>query len=77
MFIEVYGLHALTGIAKLVHASRCGKTTKVINMLYTIDCSNIRKGDANIKRDVDNKLISLMFGTILRLKNLTTLAPGI
>ena len=31
----------------------------------TIDCSNIQKGDANIKRDIQNKLIFLTFGTIL------------
>ena len=31
-----------------------------------IDCNNIWKGDANIKRDLENKLISLTFGTILR-----------
>ena len=77
MFIKVYELHSLTSVAKLVRASWCGKTTKVINMLYTIDCSNIRKRDANIQRDIDNKLISLTFSTILRLKSLTNLAPGI
>ena len=30
---KVYGLHSLTGVVKLVSASRCGKTTNVINML--------------------------------------------
>ena len=29
-FIKVYGLHSLTGIVKLVSASRCGKTTNMI-----------------------------------------------
>ena len=59
MFIKVYGLHSLTGIVKLVSAYWCGKATNVINMLQTINCSNIRKGDANIKRDIENKLIFL------------------
>ena len=36
------------------------KMTNVINMLYNIDCSNIRKRDANIKRDIENKLIFLI-----------------
>ena len=34
-----------------------------IKYAINVDCSNIRKGDANIKRDIENKL---MFGTILR-----------
>ena len=58
-FIKVYGLHSLTGVVKLVSASRCRKTANMINMLYTIDYSNIQKGDANIKRDIKNKLIFL------------------
>ena len=58
-FIQVYGLHSMTGIVNLESASRCGKMTNVINTLYAIDCSNIRKGDANIKRDIENKLIFL------------------
>ena len=32
-FIKVYGLHSLTGVVKLIIASRCGKTTDMINML--------------------------------------------
>ena len=28
-----------------------------------IDCSNIQKEDAHIKREIENKLISLMYGT--------------
>ena len=46
----------------------CSKTHKCIPVredderdkyAITIDCSNIRKGDANIKRDIKNKLIFL------------------
>ena len=62
-FIKVYRIHSMTGVVKLVSASWCGKTANVINTLKTIDCSNIRKGDANIKRDTK---IKLTFGTILR-----------
>ena len=32
-FIKVCGLHSLTGVVKLVSASRCGKTMNVINTL--------------------------------------------
>ena len=48
MFITVYGHHLLM---------RCisWKTTNVVNTLWTIGCSNIRKEDAHIKREVDNK----------------------
>ena len=31
----------------------------MINMLQTFDCSNIRKEDACIKRDIENKLTLL------------------
>ena len=33
MFIKVYGLYSLTGVVKLISASRCGKTMNVINTL--------------------------------------------
>ena len=77
-FIKVYGLHSLTGVVKLVSASRCRKTANVINTLYMIDYSNIRKGDANIKRDIKNKLIFLNIWHHSKVfLNLTPLAPGV
>ena len=52
-FIKLHGLHSLTK-----HGSpSCEKTMNVINILYTIDCISIQKEDANIKRDIENKLI--------------------
>ena len=37
----------------------CVKTTNMINTLQTMDCSNIQKENANIKRDIESKLIFL------------------
>ena len=51
--LKVHGFHSVT---KHVSAS-CGKTTNVMNTLYTIDCISIHKEDAHIKRDMENKLI--------------------
>ena len=58
-FIKVYGLHSLAGVVKLVSVSQCGKMTNVIITLLMIKCSNIQKGDANIKKDIEDKLIFL------------------
>ena len=51
-FITAYGRHSLTRRISW-------KTTNVVNTLQTIDCSNIRREDTHIKRDIDNKLIFL------------------
>ena len=58
-FIKVYGLHSLTDVVKLGSAFQCRKMINVINTLLMMDCSNIRKRGANIKRDIENKLIFL------------------
>ena len=65
-FIKVYELHSLTGVVKTHKCIPEQEDDKRDKYAIMIDCSNIRKGDANIKRDIENKL---MFGTILRFIN--------
>ena len=65
----VRGQHVYKSVWTSLTDRWCSKTRKctpvgpemmnVINTLQTIDCSNIRKGDANMKRDIENKLIFL------------------
>ena len=43
---------------KCISGSR-GKTMNMINALSAINCSNIQKEDAHIKRDIENKQIFL------------------
>ena len=65
-FIKEYGLHSLSGVVKTHKCIPVREDDKRDKYAIMIDCSNIRKGDANIKRDIENKL---MFGTILRFIN--------